>query len=152
VVVRELQKAGADTALIRKSDRPSGSAVIFVLPNGENTIVISPGANGGLCVEFALEAIHHLQPGDLLLCQLEIPLDAVQAALQQAHNNGAVTILDPAPACDLPDDLLCRVTILTPNQTEAAILLHDSQIPADFDQAAAAARKLQTRGASKAGR
>lgn len=146
-LIRELHDAGVATQLVRKSAWASGSAIILVLPNGENSIAISPGANADISVDFALEAIEDLEPGDLLLCQLEIPLAAVLAALQAASKKNVITILDPAPACALPDDLLWSVSILTPNQTETAILLGTPEVPEQFSQAEAAARKLQARGA-----
>ena len=145
-LLRELRNAGVDTGLVGTSSAPSGSALICVLPNGENTIVISPGANADIAPTLALDAIEDLKPSDLLLCQLEIPLEAVQAAIQAAYKKNVITILDPAPACELPDDLLSCVTILTPNQTEAALLLGTSENLEDFAQAEAAARKLQDRG------
>ena len=143
----ELHSAGVNAELVRQADTSSGSAVIFVLPNGENTIVISPGANGEVSPELAVEAVDTLQPGDLLLCQLEVPLAAVQAALQRAHERQIVTILDPAPACHLPDDLLSAVTILTPNQTEAALLMGTTVALDNATALEAAARSLRSRGA-----
>jgi ribokinase len=142
----ELQSAAINTSLVEKAELPSGSAVILVLPHGDNVIVISPGANADVSPDFALSAVEGLEAGDFLLCQLEIPLDSVQAALASARKKEVITILDPAPACTLPDELLSRVKILTPNQTEAAVLLSDSEPPGDFRHAETAARKLQARG------
>ncbi len=147
-LVQELRSAGVDTGLVARSQAASGSAIIVVLPNGENSIVISPGANADISVEFALAAIEELERGDLLLCQLETPLNAVTAAIVTAHKKGVVTILDPAPACDLPDELLSSTSILTPNQTEAAALAGISEAPKSFEDAELVARQLQARGAS----
>jgi ribokinase len=132
--------------LVQHSDSPSGTAIIFVLPHGDNVIVISAGANARVSPEFALKAVEGLEAGDFLLCQLEIPLDSVHAALESATKKGVITILDPAPARALSDELLSYVSILTPNQTEAAVLLGDSDAPEDFAHAGVAARKLQDRG------
>jgi len=148
-LLRELQDSGVNTTLVRGSQAQSGSAMIFVLPNGENAIVISPGANADIPIDLALEAIADLRAGDLLLCQLEIPLETVRAAIKTAHERNVVTILDPAPACSLSDELLSCVDILTPNQTETAILLGDVSPPIDFAQAELAARKLQAKGARR---
>lgn len=146
-ILGELQKAGVDTKLVSTSKEPSGTAVIFVLPNGENLIVISAGANAEISESFALDAVKEMQTGDILLCQLETPIKAVSTALKAAHAQGVTTILDPAPACTLPNDLLSSVSILTPNQTETAILLDVLEAPADFAEAEAAARKLLAFGA-----
>jgi ribokinase len=146
-LLRELEAAGVDTTLVSGSNLPSGSATIFVLPNGDNMIVISPGANGDVSVDFALQAIDTLQSGDSLLCQLEIPLESVAAALESAYKKAVITILDPAPAYPLPDDLLTSVSILTPNQTEAAILADTSEPPNTMMEAESVARRLQARGA-----
>ncbi len=145
-ILGELQTVGVQTDLIYASTEPTGVAIIFVLPGGENLIVISAGANADVSEAFALQAVKEMQAGDILLCQLETPLGAVSAACRAAHKRGVITILDPAPARALPDELLSFITILTPNQTETAILLENSEAPADFAEAAEGARTLQSRG------
>lgn len=143
----ELQAAGVDTTFVGTSPRSSGTALILVLLTGENVIVISPGANGDVSRDVALASVCHLQRGDLLLCQLEIPLDSVAAALRAAYAKGVVTMLDPAPACALPDDLLRSVSILTPNQSEAGLLCGRDQPIESMQDAEQAARELRRRGA-----
>jgi len=134
-----LQAAGVDTARVGRASRPTGCAAI----------VISPGANAAMDAARVRERLDLLDPGDYVLLQLEIPMAAVEAALQAAKAAGAVTVLDPAPAMKLPPDLLAKVDLLTPNQTEAATLLG---IPADqvqtYEDAAAAAAELQKMGAA----
>lgn len=146
-IVEELRGRGVATEAVQQADGPTGTASIYVLPNGENAIVISAGTNGAVGVEFALRAVQDMTAGDVLLCQLEIPLEAVNAAMQAGFDRGVVTILDPAPVCELPDDLLRHCTIVTPNQTEAAALLGDSRGIETLADAEMAAQKLQTRGA-----
>lgn len=146
-ILREMRDAGVDTELIGTSSEPSGTAVIFVLPNGDNCIVISTGANADITSTFALDAVEKMDAGDILLCQLETPLEAVSAALRAAHARGMTTILDPAPARDLPESLFSSIDILTPNQTETAILLGRSEQPLDFNEAAPAAKTLRSFGA-----
>jgi len=145
---RELAATGVHTERVGESGRATGSGTIFVLPDGENMIVIASGANADISPQFAREVITDLRPGDLLLCQLEIPLEAVQAAVTAAHALGVVTMLDPAPGYPLPDDLLRAIDILTPNQTETAILLARTESPENFAEAELAARELQGRGAN----
>jgi ribokinase len=142
----ELKISGVSTELVQRSDSPSGTAIIFVLPHGDNLIVISPGANADVSTDFALKAVEGMKAGDLLLCQLEVPRESVQVALASARKKRVITLLDPAPASALSDELLSRVDILTPNQTEAALLLGDSEPAEDYVHAEMAARKLQARG------
>ncbi len=142
----ELQAAGADTSFVRVLQSASGSATIFVLPGGENTIVISPGANGEVGAELARAAVDSLGEGDLLLCQLEIPLETVVLAMRTAHAKGVVTMLDPAPAAELPGELYPALSILTPNQTEAAMLAREAEAPETMDEARKVAIALQSRG------
>ena len=143
---RELQDLGVDMSGVGTSGSSTGTATILVLPDGENVIVISAGANADVTPEVALKAVDRLNPGDLLLCQLEIPLETVEAALQAAYKRGAITILDPAPARDLPDDLLRTVTILTPNQTEASLLVGGAGGINTLPEARAVATTLLDRG------
>ncbi|MCL6545238.1 MAG: ribokinase [Bryobacteraceae bacterium] len=148
-LVSSLQEAGVDTARVGRASRPTGCASIYVLPDGDNAIVISPGANAALDSSRVCQRLDLLDRGDYVLLQLEIPMYANERALQAAKTAGAVTILDPAPAMRLPTGLLALVDILTPNQTEAATLLG---IPANrvqtYEDAAEAAAELQNMGAA----
>lgn len=146
-ILRELQSAGVNTELVAQPDLATGSATIFVLPSGDNTIVLSAGANADVSPAFGLEAIEKLGPGDLLLCQLEIPMETVEAAIRAAHRRGVATVLDPAPAVRLPDGLLESIDILTPNQTEAAILTGAAEAPKKMAEAEQCAQELRRRGA-----
>lgn len=142
-LLASLREAGVDVSRVGTSERPTGCACIYVLPDGENSIVISPGANATVDPAVALSRLEDLAEGDLLLAQLEIPIETVKAAFKHATNRGATAILDPAPARPLPAELLVTVGVLTPNQTEAACILDDAQSEIrDFDEAAAAAGRL----------
>ncbi len=115
---------GIDAAhIVRDPDAPSGTALITVdTQTGENTIVVAGGANSNLSPADVQAAAPLLQRAKIVLCQLEVPLPTVQAALALAHDAHVTTILNPAPAQALPDDLLRLVSILTPNETEATLL------------------------------
>ena len=142
-----LQSAGVDTELVGKSNRPTGTAVILVLPDGENVIVISAGANAAVTARLAESRLAGLKPRSLLLCQLETSLESVERALALAKAKGAKTILDPAPARQLPPELLHTVDFLTPNENEALMLLGQSPAPFGSDaQAEAVAKQLLALG------
>jgi ribokinase len=138
-----LRAAGVDTSGIGISTRATGSACISVLPDGENAILISPGANATLSHEIALERLRSGAPYDFLLGQLETPMTSIVAAFAEARRSGAITILDPAPVQPLPAELIPNIDFITPNQIEAAALLGDTEDRIrSFDDARAAADGL----------
>jgi ribokinase len=108
--------------IIQDPEVHSGVALIMVNRSGENIIAVGPGANGQLTPQDVQAASTAIQQADCLLLQLEIPLDTVQAAIEIAHRHQVRVILNPAPARTLPAEMLELVDILTPNQSEAAIL------------------------------
>jgi ribokinase len=118
-----LEEDGVDTAFVLPTaGTPTGVALIVVDEQGQNSIVVTPGANGRLTpadIDAAAEAI---AAADVLLLQLEIPLETVQRATGLAAQHGLKVILNPAPAAPLPQDLLSKVDILIPNEIEAAAL------------------------------
>lgn len=118
-----LRAEQADVALVAvDSDMPTGTALIEVDARGNNRIVVVAGANGQVGEEAVNSMIERLSPGDLVLLQLEVPLPIVELAASQAASRGAVVILDPAPAAELPASLLSALTWITPNEHEAAVL------------------------------
>lgn len=100
----------------------SGVALIFVAQNGENSIAVAGGANNRLAPADVRRARAAIEAADVLLMQLETPLATVEAAATIAHRKGVRVILNPAPAQKLPESLLRRISILTPNETEAELL------------------------------
>lgn len=100
----------------------SGMALITVAPGGQNTIVLSPGANAHVSRDMVFSAEKLLETCDALLLQLEIPLETVEFAARLAKNHGCRVILNPAPARDVPARLLQSVDYLVPNEVEAAAL------------------------------
>ena len=114
-LLNALDEAGADSGYVRRhAELPTGRAHITVDAEGRNSIVVVPGANGG--VSFPSAA---LEGASVLLVQLEVPLDVVAAALAAARTAGVTTILNPAPAQPLSDRLLALVDYLVPNESEA---------------------------------
>ncbi len=112
-----------DTRFVfRDPSAPSGVALILVNPAGENSIAVASGANARLRPGHVRRARAAFQQADLVLLQLETPLDTVRAAVQLAAETGARVILNPAPAQALPRALLRRIFLLTPNAGEAGLL------------------------------
>jgi ribokinase len=138
-----LESNRVDTELIRRDDASTGTAIIVVDANGQNSIVLSAGANGNVSssdVEFA-----SFSNFNLLLLQLEIPLPTVLSAAKKAKENDLRVILNPAPAKELPDVLIALADFIVPNETELSLL---SGLPVtDIPSAEAAAKRLRERGA-----
>lgn len=130
--------------VIRDPKAPSGVALIFVAKGGENSIGVASGANGRLTPADIDHAKDVIASADVLVMQLETPLDTVRAAAQIASARGVRVILNPAPAQRLGDDILKCVSILTPNETEAELL---TGVKVDDDNGAAkAAKALMAKG------
>ena len=138
-----LEDAGVDVSGLASVDAPSGVALIVTTAEGGNSIVVAPGANARL--DAAAVAAADFAGVAYLLAQLETPLDGVIRAAEIARAQGAVFMLDPAPAQPLPSDLLGLVDWLTPNETEARSLLGLDE-PLDPFAAALALRSLGPRG------
>jgi ribokinase len=126
-----LEADGVDASHVRTvTGVPSGTALIAVAPDGENDIVVSPGANARVSASFVLEASEVLEAARVTLLQLEIPIEAVVAA---AESSGGTVVLNPAPASRLPPGLLERVDVLVPNRVELAALV-DAPVPETIEQ------------------
>jgi ribokinase len=118
-----LMREGIDTQyIIKDPELPSGVALITVDSAGENIIVVAPGSNGNLLQEDIPSSILGSGNYDILLLQLEIPISTVEYAAVTAMKNNTRVILNPAPACQLPDNLLKHTWLITPNETEAEII------------------------------
>ncbi|WP_129668509.1 ribokinase [Phytoactinopolyspora endophytica] len=113
---------GIDTAGLMTAEAPTGTAHIVVDGDGDNSIVVVPGANGTVT---ALTDAHRaaIDSAGMLLLQLELPLSVVSEAAAYARSVGVRTVLTPAPAIPLPDELLADIDLLVPNEHEAAILV-----------------------------
>lgn len=107
----------------RSGDVPTGVGFIVVEEeSGRNCIVIDPGANELLSTADVAEAETAIRSASVVLTQLEIPVAAAASAMERGHANGAITVLNPAPACALPASVLHTVDVLTPNESEAKVL------------------------------
>lgn len=101
---------------------PSGVALIMVDANGENCISVASGANGTLSAKDIEAARGEIERASVLLMQLETPVETVLCAARWAAAKGVSVVLNPAPACELPDELLKCLSMITPNETEAELL------------------------------
>jgi ribokinase len=138
-----LEQNSVDTTLIQRDDASTGTAIIVVDSNGQNSIVLSPGANGKVT---PADLEHAAFPrGGLLLLQLEIPIPTVLRAAQRARENNVRVILNPAPAKEIPDELIALTDFIIPNETELSLL---TGLPVtDIPSAETAAKALLARGA-----
>lgn len=105
-----------ETGHVSTDPAPTGRAVIVVDPHGENSIVVVPGANANV------RAPRPLPPARVVLAQLEVPLDEVLAVFRAARDQGSTTVLNPAPAAELPPELVALCDVIVPNEHEAELL------------------------------
>ena len=118
------QREGIDTSYIaRDPEAASGVALIIVDAHGENSIAVASGANAHLSAADVERAADRIAQADILLVQLEIPVDAVRAAVKLAHDAGVPVILNPAPAQEMDPALLNMVTLATPNEHEIRVVV-----------------------------
>jgi ribokinase len=143
--IRNFQAEGIDVRFLPRDGRaPSGVALINVDDSGENSISVASGANSLLAPEDVLRAEAAFQGADLVLTQLETPLETVRVAAEMAKARGIPVILNPAPARPLDEGILKNVTVITPNESEAHLL---TGLPVGTElEARDAARVLRARG------
>ena len=130
-LLESLTSAGVDTAGVRQVAGSSGVAVILVSPQGENCIVVTPGANAQLMPGDLDEHQEQIRQAGAVLAQLEIPLETVERLTELCHREGVPLILDPAPARTLAPELIRLATWFTPNEREAAFYISASHAKAD---------------------
>ena len=130
--------------VVRDPEAAHGIALILVDQSGENAIAVASGANARLTAEDVRRAEPAFAECDVVLLQLEVPLPAVEAAAELAKRHGKRLILNPAPYLAVPNTLLAAVDILTPNETEAEMLLGGGE--AGLSGVAGTAEELLRRG------
>ena len=139
-----LKAEGIDTSWVLVDEgRPSGTAAIIVDDNAQNCIIVVPGANDALTPDDVRAAAAVIQHADVLVCQLEVPLETSLEAFRLARAAGVRTILNPAPAKHLPEELLKLTDLLVPNETELESILPAAGGPVrDLDSARQAAGRI----------
>jgi ribokinase len=136
---------GIDTArVLIDAERPTGVASIVVDDAARNSIIVVPGANLGLRPQDVHAAADAIESADVLLCQLEVPIETVAETLRIARAAKVTTILNPAPAVTLPDELLALADFCVPNESEIELLTGNPATT--VEEAAAAAWELLRRG------
>ena len=146
--LKGFKKDGINTDFIVKDkDAPSGIAQIFVAEDGESGIAVASGANLNLSVYDIIAAKEAILSSDILLMQLGIPMKTVEYAAKLAFDKGIRVILNPAPGQPLPIEILKTISILTPNEAEAAMLT-GSKIE-DEGAAEDAGKILMSKGVNK---
>jgi len=142
-LIENLKRNHVDTSYVKiDEDSATGTAIIVVDPNGQNSIVLSPGGNGRV-IPADLSDIPFADYR-LLLLQLEIPVESVLAAARAAKERGVRVLLNPAPARALPEELISHSDFLLPNETELNLLT--GQPVDDIPSAESAAHLLLERG------
>ena len=142
-----LESASVDTKAVEVAQTSSGIALITTAADGQNAIVVVPGANGELSPRELEKHLPLIREAGIILTQLEIPLDTIEYLAMIVRRENIPLVLDPAPARALPASLLASVTWLTPNETETLTLLQRNQ--SDLPNAAMedAAHQLLNQGA-----
>ncbi len=140
LLIDNLKSNNVNTTHVAQDDSATGTAIIIVDANGQNSIILSPGANGK--VDF--DDIDSAPDAKILLLQFEIPMDSVLHAARRYKANGTTVILNPAPARQIPEALLTLIDILVPNESELSLL---TNIPVtDVKSAELAAQEILKRG------
>lgn len=133
---------GVDVSGVIELDDVTGTAFITVSENGENNIIVYPGANEGLTPKNIETFEEMIKKGDLVLMQLEIPMEVVKKTVSLAKKYNKKVILNPAPAKEIPEDIYKNIYIITPNETELELLTGTKNIEVG-------AKKLLDRGVEK---
>lgn len=143
--------AGVTPAVAQPDSATTGAALIFVEEaTGNNGIIICPGAAATISPADVEAEAERIASAAVFITQLEQPIDAAMRALEIARQGGAITILNPAPAADLPDAIFPLCDYLTPNESEATDLTGIEVTEGDLDSAEAAGRALIAKGARNA--
>ena len=121
-LINSLKNDKVDTTYIQTAKGATGVALITVDKNAQNSIVVSPGANFEVKEDDIDNNIEAIKNSDIVVLQLETPLDTIKYALNKAKELNKYTILNPAPAVKLDDEIIKNVDLLTPNETELEII------------------------------
>jgi len=145
---RTLSEAGVDVSHLKAHpSEPTGTAVILVAETGQNAIAVAPSANFGFTPDDVAALAPVFEEVDVVLLQLEIPMKTVEAALDAAQGAGVLSLLDAGPAQRVPEAVIRKAGIVSPNETEAEAMT-DVAV-ASVEDAERAAECLRERGAQE---
>lgn len=143
-LVASMKNSGVNTEYIENSASSTGIAKIIVEANGQNRILVVSGANMDVDRAYIDRHIEVINNSDILVTQLEIPIDTVEYVLKKAKEAGKITILNPAPAAQLNDEIIKNSDIIIPNESELGII---TSMPTNtLKEIEAAAQKLLNMG------
>ncbi|MDR7869556.1 MAG: ribokinase [Tissierellaceae bacterium] len=117
-LLQSMNRANINTTYIERENISTGIAIINVDKYGNNNIVVIPGANGEVDKDYLNKNVEAIDRSDIILFQLEIPIETVKEGLKISKKLGKTTILNPAPAADLDDEMISNIDILIPNEHE----------------------------------
>ena len=120
-VIDNFKNEGINIEHIKVTDAPTGVAVITVAEN-DNEIIVIKGANSLVTKDLVDEAINEILEADMVVMQLEIPLETVAYTLEICKKNNIKVLLNPAPYCEIPKEFMDLVTYITPNETETKMM------------------------------
>lgn len=145
MMLASLNRAGVDTRATERAETATGTAAILVNRDAENMIVCTPGANAFVDTDYVRRHIDLLDASDIVLVQLEIPIETVLWVCRYAKSNGKTVILDPAPSNHFTEELLDACTVITPNESE----LHEivGEKVDSFERFKELSKKLTSNGA-----
>ena len=118
ILLTSMRDAGVNIEHIEKVEGGTGIAVINVDKEGRNNITVIPGANKAVDQDYIMRNKEAIEKAELVLFQLEIPIETVRSGLKLAKELGKVTVLNPAPAQELDDEMIKNIDILIPNEYE----------------------------------
>lgn len=145
-LTQQLHKQGVDTTHIQTISATSSGVAAITLSEGDNSIIVVPGANHKLTPTLVQQHEQLIATADIVLLQLEIPLESVIKATELAHKHSVPVILNPAPMQELPKKLMLKATYLTPNEHELESLLSRTTLFKEETEALKA-KSIVTRGA-----
>ena len=121
-LIEAMKKSGVDTNYIEYGEKSTGIAKIIVEENGQNRILVVAGANYEVDKDYVDRHLDIIKSCDILVAQLEIPVETVAYALAKAKEFGKMTILNPAPAKELDDEIIKNSDLIIPNESELSVI------------------------------